>query len=333
MKPESRPRALEDQRGIALLVVLWVLTILMVIVFSFSYLAKTETFSSLAFKEGWENKFLAEAGVERAIMELFYWKQNPLALEEEGRDPWRIDGSEYIGSLGKGSYRVRLSDESGKIDLNQAPETILRSLLTNLDFTAADKDLAVNTIVDSILDWKDPDDFHRLNGAENDYYQSLPNPYKARNGNFETVEELLLVKGVTPEILYGRDRKTGLIDLVTVQGRTAKININAASPAVLLALPGMTREMAEGIIAYRTEKEIRNIQEIAGLLGEALAQLTPFISVTGSSVFTIESVGFQRSNQSGYGIRAKIQLEGDKRYRFLYYKNPVIIKTEVESAE
>lgn len=333
MKPESRPRTVEDQRGIALLVVLWVLTILMVIVFSFSYLAKTETFSSLAFKEGWQNKFLAEAGVERAVMELFYRKQNPLALEEDGRDPWRIDGSEYIGSLGKGSYRVRLSDESGRIDLNQASETILRNLLTNLDFTAADKDLAVNTIVDSILDWKDPDDFHRLNGAENDYYQSLPNPYKARNGNFETVEELLLVKGVTPEILYGRDRKTGLIDLVTVQGRTAKVNINAASPAVLLALPGMTREMAEGIIGYRTEKEIKNIQEIAGLLGEALAQLTPFISVTGSSVFTIESVGFQRSNQSGYGIRAKIQLEGDKRYRYLYYKNPVIIKTEVESAE
>lgn len=333
MKPESRPRTLEDQRGIALLVVLWVLTILMVIVFSFSYLAKTETFSSRAFKEGWENKFLAEAGVERAIMELFYRKQNPLALEEEGRDPWRIDGSEYIGSLGKGSYRVRLSDESGKIDLNQASETILRNLLTNLDFTTEDKDLAVNTIVDAILDWKDPDDFHRLNGAENDYYQSLPNPYKARDGNFETVEELLLVKGVTPEILYGRDRKTGLIDLVTVQGRTAKININAASPAVLLALPGMTREMAEGIVGYRTEKEIKNIQEIAGLLGEALAQITPFISVTGSSVFTIESVGYQRSNQSGYGIRAKIQLEGDGRYRFLYYKNPVIIKTEVESAE
>jgi general secretion pathway protein K len=329
----KRPGLPGGQRGIALLVVLWVLTILMVIAFSFSYLARTETFSSRAFKEGWENKFLAEAGVERAIMELFYRKQNPLPLEEEGLDPWRIDGTAYIGVLGKGSYRVRLTDESGKIDLNQAAEAVLRNLLTNLDFAAEDKERSVAAIVDAILDWKDPDDFHRLNGAENDYYQSLPNPYKARNGNFETVEELLLVKGLTPEILYGRDRKAGLIDLLTVQGRTNKININAAPPAVLLALPGMTPEMVEGLIAYRTEREIKNIQEIAGLLGEALAQISPYISVVGGSVYTIESVGYQRSNQSGYGIRAKIQIEGDKRYRYLYYKNPVIIKREVEDAE
>jgi general secretion pathway protein K len=315
------------------MVVLWVLTILMVIVFSFSYLTRTETFSSLAFKEGWENKFLAEAGVERAIMELFYRKQNPLAFEEEGLDAWRIDGSDYIGSLGKGSYRVRLIDESGKIDLNQAPEVLLRNLLTNLDFADEDRERTVNTLVDSILDWKDPDDLHRLNGAEDDYYQSLPNPYKARNGNFETVEELLLVKGMTPEILYGRDRKPGLIDLVTVQGRSNKININSAPPGVLLALPGMTREMVEGLVAYRGEREIKNVQEIAGILGEALAQISPYISVTGSAVFTIESVGYQRSNSSGYGIRAKVQLEGTKGYRFLYYKNPVIIKSEVELAE
>jgi general secretion pathway protein K len=333
VNPASRPRSRHNQNGIALLVVLWVLTILMVIVFSFSYLAKTETYSSRAFREGWENKLLAEAGVERGIMELFFRRQNPLTLEEEGREPWRVDGTEYIGTLGRGSYRVRLTDESGKIDLNQASETILRNLLTNLEFTAEDKERTVNTIVDSILDWKDPDDFHRLNGAENDYYQSLPHPYKARNGNFETVEELLLVKGVTPEILYGRDRKTGLIDLLTVQGRTNKININAAPPAVLLALPGMTKEIVEGLIGYRTEREIKNIQEISGILGEAAAQIGPYISVSGSAVFTVEAVGYQRNNQSGYGIRAKIQLEGDKRYRYLYYKNPVIIKSDVESAE
>ena len=323
----------KGEQGIALMVVLWILTILLVIVFSFSYLTRTETFSSRAFKEGWENKFLAEAGVERAIMELFYRKQNPLALEEEGLNPWRTDGTEYIGYLGRGSYRVMLTDESGKIDLNQAPEVILRNLLAQMNFLAEDRERAIDTLVDSILDWKDADDLHRLNGAENDYYQSLPNPYKARNGNFETVEELLLVKGMTPEILYGRDRKFGLIDLVTVQGRTGKININAAAPAVLLALPGMTREMVEGIVAYRTEREIKNIQEITGLLGDAFAQVSPHISVSGSAVYTIESIGYQRSNTNGYGIRAKVQLEGDKRYRYLYYKNPVIIKSEEEMAE
>ena len=321
------------QRGIALLVVLWVLTILMVIVFSFSYLARTETLATRAFKEGWENKFLAESGVQRAVVELFYRKQNPLNLEEEGQEAWKVDGSEYIGTLGKGHYRVRLTDESGKVDLNLASEAILRNLIGNLEFPGEDKEQKINLIVDSILDWKDPDDFHRLNGAESDYYQSLPNPYQARNANFETVEELILVKGVTPAILYGQDRKPGLIDVLTVQSKANKININSASRAVLLALPGMTAEMAEAIIAYRSQTEIKSLQEIAGLLGEALTQLTPYVSTTAGSTFTIESVGYQRSQQAGYGIRAKVVLEGNNRYRYLYYKNPVIIKTEADNTE
>lgn len=330
----SRPsKVSRDQRGIALLVVLWILTILMVIVFSFSFLARTETFSTRAFQEGWQNKFLAEAGVKRAIAELFYRKQNPVPLEEEGQESWKVDGTEYIGTMGQGFYRVRVTDEAGKIDLNLASETILRNLLSQLDPAGEDKELTVNTIVDSILDWRDPDDFHRLNGAEDDYYQSLPNPYRARNANFETVEELLLVKGMTPEILYGADRKLGLIDFLTVQARTNRININAAPRAVLMALPGMTAEAAEGIIAYRADREIKNIQEITGLLGEAAPQITPWVNLASGSTFTIDSVGFRRSNQTGYGIRAKVLLEGDKRYRFLYYKNPVIIKSEGEVTE
>jgi len=315
------------------LMVLWVLTILMVIVFSFSYLVRTETFSSRAFKEGWENKFLAEAGIERAIMELFYRKQNPQNLGEEEQDSWRIDGTEQVGALGGGYYRVRLLDESGKIDLNLAPEVILRNLMNSLNLPGEDKDLLVNTIVDSILDWRDPDDFHRLQGAESDYYQSLPHPYKAKNGNFDTVEELILVKGVTPEILYGTDQKPGLVDFLTVQAKTNKINLNAASKSLLMALPGMTPEIAEAVAAYRQDKEIQSLQEIAGLLGEAQAQLAPYVTVTAGNTFTIESRGYKKNSQAGYGIQAKIALEGNNRYRYLSYKNPVIIKTEKGTSE
>ncbi len=310
------------------MMVLWILTILMVIVFSFSYLARTESFSSRAFKEGWENKFLAEAGIERAIVELFYRKQNPQNLGEEEQEPWRIDGTEQVDALGGGYYRVRLLDESGKIDLNLAPEVILRNLLNSLDLPGEDKDLLVNTIVDSILDWKDPDDFHRLHGAESDYYQSLPNPYKAKNGNFDTVEELILVKGVTAEILYGNDQKPGLVDFLTVQAKTNKINLNAATKPVLLALPGMTPEIAEAVAAYRQEKEIKSLQEIAGLLGEAQAQMAPYVTVAVGNTFTIESRGYKKDGQAGYGIQAQVTLEGNNQYRYLSYKNPVIIKAE-----
>ncbi len=49
---------------------------------------------------------------------------------------------------------------------------------------------------------------------------SLPNPYKAKNANFDTLEELLLVKGMTSEILYGNKEKKGIIDLLTIYSRT-----------------------------------------------------------------------------------------------------------------
>ena len=315
-----------SRRGIALLTVLWVLAILMVIVFSFSFATRTEIQATLSFKEGLEKKFLAEAGMERAILELFYRKQN---LSLEGSDPWKTDGTAYSGQLGEGSYTVKVFDESGKVDINSHPEVILRNLVANLGL----EEETVNTIVDSILDWKDADDFHRLQGAESDYYQSLPNPYKAKNAPFETVEELLLVKGVTPRILYGGDKKKGLIHFITVQGKSNKVNLNAAPREVLLAVPGMTVAMAEGILIYRQEQEIKNIQEIMGILGDQQALILPFVTVASSTTFTIESMGFTKSKQAGYGLRATISLTGDNKSPCLYFKSPALLMEKDGSSE
>ena len=90
-------------------------------------------------------------------------------------------------------------------------------------------------ILDSIQDWRDANEEHRLNGAESDYYQSLPVPYRSKNADFDAVEELLQVQGVTREILYGRPDTPGLIEYLTVWG-TGAVNVNTASPAVLRAL-------------------------------------------------------------------------------------------------
>ena len=309
----------KNESGIALLIVLWVMVILMVIVFSFSLLARTETYSALAFKEGVEKKFLAEAGIERGIMELFYRQRN---LNVEGSEVWKTDGTTYSETLGVGSYRVRITDESGKVDLNTAPEAILRSLLTSLGIEEELRD----TIVDSIMDWKDPDDLHRLNGAESDYYMSLPHPYKAKNANFEAVEELLLVKGVTPVILYGDGSKQGLIDLLTIHGRSNKINVNAASKGTLMGIPGMTTEMADAIISYREANEIKNIQELATIIGDQLGTISPFISTGGTNTYTLESLGIKNTIKGGYGIKAVVTLLTANKYITVYYKCPVTIK-------
>jgi general secretion pathway protein K len=313
-----------SQDGIALLMVLWVLTILMVIVFSFSFMTRTETRSTVSFKEGIEGKFLAEAGVERGIMELFYRminKNQVLVLEES--EVWSIDGTPYSAQLGNGYYTVNIIDESGKLDINTVSDILLKNLLMNFGVEELDADI----IVDSILDWRDPDDLHRLNGAEDDYYSSLPNPYEAKDDKFDTLEELLLVRGMTPELFYGNAERKGIINFLTVYSNTNKININAAPKEVLMAIPGMSSEFADSIIDIRSTKEITNVQEL-GITGENYAIVMPYVSTTGSNAYTIEAVGSREEEKDNYAIRATVVIAGHNQYTYVYYKSPAEIKRE-----
>jgi general secretion pathway protein K len=311
-----------SERGIALLVVIWVLTILMVIVFSFSFMTRTESQSTLAYKEGMERRFLAEAGIERGIMEVSYanlFRNQQVILE--GKETWRTDGSLYKGELASGNYHVRITDESGKIDINaltDASGIIVKNLLMNAGVKEADAD----TIVDSILDWKDPDDLHRLNGAEDDYYSSLPTPYLAKDANFDTVEELILVKGVTPEILYGTESGKGIIEFLTVNGKSPRINVLAAPLEVLVAIPGITPEVADDIISKRESIEGQATPAIV-LPPESL----PFAAVGGvGTTFTIESVGRKGTEKGGYAVRATVAIEQNNKVKYLYYKSPATVR-------
>jgi general secretion pathway protein K len=311
----------KPQKGIALLMVLWVLTILTVMVFSFSYMARTEGYAALSFRRTIEKKFLAEAGMERGMAELFYMNTNKNKTPARaGDEVWRTDGRPYKILTENGYYTIGITNEAGKVDINTTPELILRNLLLNLGLNLDDVDI----IVDSLMDWKDPDDLHRLHGAEDDYYMSLPNPYKAKNADFETLEELLLVKGMTPEILYGAEGKKGIIDFLTVNSRMTKININAAPKEVLGAIPGITPELADAIITIRETQEIQDIQ---GILGNNYSLASPYIDLTGTNAFTIESAGYKGAEKTGYTIRATVTPDGNNKFKYLYYKSPVDMST------
>ena len=325
-KSKINTKTIASQNGIALLMVLWVLTILMVIALSFSSMTRTETYSTLSFKEGAEKKFIAEAGIERTIMELFYRIQNiNMKAILEGSEVWKIDGTSYNGQIGEGNYSVRITDESGKVDINiitDANSDFLRNLFKNLGIPEDE----VNVIVDCILDWKDPDDLLHLNGAEDDYYMSLPNPYKPKNANFDTLEELIMVKGITQEMLYGKGEQRGIIDFLTINSGRSQINLNAAPKEVLMAIPGMTPEIADAIINYRQDKEIKNIAEIQTILGANYSLMSSYITTAGSNTFTIDSIGYKESGKAGFGIRAGVIIEGNNEYRYFYYKSPAIIR-------
>jgi general secretion pathway protein K len=317
-----------SQKGIALLIVLWVMAILMVTVVSFAMMTRAETYGTMAFKEGMEKKFLAEAGIERGIMEIVFQSVNKnQAVTLEGKEAWIPDGTAHTIGTGDGGYMVRIIDESGKISLNGLTDDsgiVLKNLLINQGTSPENADI----IVDSILDWKDADDLHRLHGAESDYYMSLPKPYKARNGDFQTLEELILVRGVTPEILYGTGKTKGIIRFLTIYSKTSQININAAPKEVLMALPGMEPGMVDGFIQHRTSSEIRGQEDVTAIIGAGSPLMEPYVSfgpVGTSSVFTVEATGYKESQKAGYSIMATLTFDGPHQYRYLYYKGPMEI--------
>ncbi len=301
------------------MLVIWILAILMVIVLSVSFMTKVESRSTIAFKEGIEEKFIAEAGIERAAEEIMFRKINLGAPVEEGKDTnvWKTDGTPNTFPLANGTCLVRISDESGKIDINKVPDILLKGLLASLGVKDEDADI----IVDSIEDWRDTDEFTRLHGAESDYYMTLDPPYKAKNADFEYIDELGLVRGVTQELLYGTGNKPGLQEFVTVNSGSGAINVNTAPKEVLMAIPGMTPEVAGMILDFRKTAEIRTMTDFQNLVGGAFAAMSPFVAVGEGTTYTVESVGRKSSKKPGYGVKAIITIAGNK-VGYLYFRSP-----------
>jgi general secretion pathway protein K len=315
-----------SEKGLALLMVLWVLTVLSVIVLSFAFMARTEVNSTISFRDGMEKKFLAEAGIERGIMELFYRSANKNQISAiEGSEIVRVDGRQYDGELGDSTYSFSVVDESGKININALTDAngiILNNLIVNLGNPGE----TANTIVDSILDWKDADDLHRLHGAEDTYYQSLPVPYKAKNDTFDTLEELLLVRGVTPEILFGSGDRAGIVKFLTVYSKGGAINLNAAPKEVIAALPNLTSTMADRIVEFRESAELRGQQDVIAIVGDVFRAIAPYVGFSESNIYTIEGRGAKKDEKRGYSIRAVMSIEGSDQHSYLYYKSPSEVK-------
>lgn len=311
------------QHGLALMLVIWVLAIFMVVVMSFSYATRNETTATLAFRDASEERLLAESCMERAFAEILLGRVAAVPADEELR-AWRTDGTRYRMDFESGSFcRCMIISENGKVDINKAPDLIVKNLLAALGFQGDE----LETIADSIADWRDADKLVRLNGAEDDYYQSLPVPYKAKNAEFESIEELLMVRGMTPEILYGTATRPGLADFVTVYSENGKINISVAPREVLLALPGITADFADAIIALRKAKQNITIQEIQGILGNLYQQISPFVGQGTTNAFAVEAVGNKHDRKAGYAIKAIVSFPssvagGGTKPLYLSYRSP-----------
>ncbi|WP_320046860.1 type II secretion system protein GspK [uncultured Ilyobacter sp.] len=238
-----------SRRAVILPVVLIMIALLSLTMAGFIFFVRAETQGIMAFTDGHQARLAAESGFQELVSLLredrdsaALWYDNPdrfrhalvwgrgfnrdsdpleeLASRREffERYPapapaWRysIVAPRYDGV--RNTMRFGITPESAKLNLNHASDEQIEQLVTPL-LVALEIENAPE-LVAAILDWRDTDDETREGGAENDYYNALnPGPpYNAKNGPFDTVEELLLVRGITAAILYGEDvNRNGILD-------------------------------------------------------------------------------------------------------------------------
>jgi len=218
------PRPAEN-RGIALVVVLWTLLLLSLIAASFLALTRGEIGVARNAVDNARAEALADAGAHRAVLGL---------LRPVSGGGWRVDGTVYGWRFDDVEVRVAVADEGGKIDLNAAPDNLLQGLFVSVDL---DDDTAA-ALVDAIVDFRDADNLRRLNGAEDSDYRAAGLPHGAKNRPFEALEELRQVFGMTGA-LYDR-----VAPALTVYSRrrtpfraTSPPEVQAALAAMLGAAP------------------------------------------------------------------------------------------------
>jgi len=224
-------------RGIALIVVLWMLALMTIIIGTFAVLARTETLQARFLFDTTDARYAAEAGLHRAVVEL----RNP---DMETR--WVGDGRPYAFQFGDATVEVRITDETGLIDVNAAaqgnPELLIR-LFESVGLNLEDAEL----MTAAIQDWIDADEETRVMGAEDREYANADLPYGPANQAFGTVEELQQVIGMSWQLFRS------LAGSVTVHSGRADFNPAFAPPSVLRTIPDMDEESARLFVEERSQ--------------------------------------------------------------------------------
>jgi general secretion pathway protein K len=245
--------SLKDERGVALVLALAVIALLVSLAVDFSYTMMVDLTLAANLRDEQKALYAARTGIELARHLLQRDDPTYDALDEDWARLAEHPG--FISEDDEGRFKVTIEDEASKIALNAivdkgASYQQLRRLLEQLELDPQ--------LIDPILDWLDADHNPEPFGAEEPYYATLTPPYPCKNGPLAAIEELISVKGMTTEILYGTAEKKGLISYLSVYS-DGKVNINTASAEVLQSLSDkIDKNLAQAIIDYHQKEPFKD---------------------------------------------------------------------------
>lgn len=273
-------------RGLAFVLMLWVIAMLAILLGSFSLVARTESLQSRHLFDTTKARYAAEAGLNLAVFELR--KSDPLAR-------WVADGRPYRFGYGDAEIEVRITDDSGKIDLNSVCRTGLsQTTQTSTSSVASGLGILVNLFVSrggipldraqalgaAIADWCDPDDNTQLNGAEIADYKAAGLSYGPTNTQFETVSELQQVLGMSYD-LYEKIEPA----LTIYSGRTTPSAAFADVETLQALYPEASEEELQQLVALRQSLAQGDIASS----GLTLPDGSPLVAGGGGLTYSVKS--------------------------------------------
>jgi len=314
----------KNENGSALLVALWAIIILSLLVGGFAFEMHIESGIVSHARKRMKARYLAKAGIE--------WSKAVLARREEvnesdaeliaaaesnDMDVAALHLSRGIGAkgqsikLGDGQFTVDIVPESSKRNVNKLDLEAWEELL---DITNVPEDLWPG-LIDCFNDWVDENDTHLLNGAEQDdtYYQEQG--IAVKNAPLDTVDELLLIKNFDEAIVYGGPPEDpddpamlGIAQHLTTWG-SGKVNINDASPEVLLTLTDLMDDFwIDAIIDLRKgeDGQAGTVDDGFKSLSEAVSLIPELENIQGQ--ITTEDISYLRVTSVGevYGVKNAI---------------------------
>ena len=245
-----------NSRSSILVIALWSVCLLTTFVVILGYAVRQKIMLAYRLDEREKLSLIAEAGIKKGMAQI---QKEEIKAYDVLKDTWsnnqgefrEVDvgdgkfsiGYNYINELsGALETRYGLIDEERKININKIDMAVLKRLF---QIVLGFDEIKAQELTASIIDWRDTDSelYIPEGSAEDSYYRDLQYPYEAKDKEFEVLEELLLVKGVT-EGIFAQIR-----GYITIYG-SGKININTASDPVLLAL-GLTEATVDKILSFR----------------------------------------------------------------------------------